>query len=79
MHSHPTTLSTQLVSFGFSLTLETDICISGGSFTDIFFRAAHISISGGTFVDTRSNGNFPLLSIFGATLIIFLHVLLSIL
>lgn len=32
-----------------------DICISGGCFTNISFHANRLNISGGTFVDTRSN------------------------
>jgi hypothetical protein len=50
------TVSTQLVSFGFLLTLEIDILISGGYFQDVSINANNVLVMGGHWVDAHLNG-----------------------
>jgi len=57
MHSRRTTVSPQFIYFGFSLTLEIDIWISGGSFQDVSIHANNLLVTGGTWVETHLNGN----------------------
>jgi len=52
-----TTVSMQLVFFGFLLTLEIDIWISGGSFENVSIHANNVLVTGGTWVATHTNGN----------------------